>query len=359
MELSLKHLVIRELHKDADDSHVEISDQGGLIDIYSPMANLLFDGLISAFARRSSLTHGSFNHEQQDDFPFISSFEHYSNGDQQAEDFLSLTDNGMAQLASAIASPSAIAASGGYIIFTHYGDERYDYLLVALVRDRQSLMLDDNLAPAEVMEINLDQLHQATRINMTNFKKGRDSYLSFIGSKEKSEITQYFSTAFGCTDVTPSRKSTGELIRAARDFCNEHELFEQKEQVVEDVVSYLERQRGEKQNANLPEIEQVFTNHIPSEKLEELSGEFSKFANGEPYQVSQEFQPHTSTINRFAKMKAKADNWQLDFSKRSIGEMNSNQDVEFDEENQTITLRRLPTRVVKQLQELLQEQNAE
>jgi len=360
VEMTLKHLVIRELIKEADEAGASISERGGLVEPDSAMAENLFEGLLSAFSRRSSLTHGSFNLDAEDSYPFISAFEAYINGDAQPEDFLQLSDNGMAELARTLSEPTATAASGGYVIFTQYGDERYEYLLVALVRDRSALALDENLRPKEIMQVNLDQLHQAARVNLTNFRKGRDSYLSFIGSQKKDDITQYFSSAFGCTDVTPSRKSTGELIRAARDFCNEHELYEQKDQIVEDVVSYLERQKGDKQTASLPEIDQVFDAYMPAEKLEESgTGSFSKFANNEPYEVSQEFQPHTSTINRFAKMKAKADNWQLDFSKRSLGEMNSNKEIEFDEDSQTITLRRLPTKVVNQIREALSQQDDE
>lgn len=360
MEMTLKHLVIRELIKEADEAGASIGDRGGLVNNQSAMAENLFNGLLGAFTRRSSLTHGSFNLEEQDSYPFISAFEAYIGGESQAEDFLQLSDNGMAELARTLAEPTATAASGGYVIFSQYGDERYDYLLVALVRDKTALALDDDLKPTEIMQINLDQLHQAARINLTNFRKGQDSYLSFIGSLKKDDITQYFSNAFGCTDVTPSRKSTGELIRAARDFCNEHQLYEQKDQVVEDVVSYLERQKVDKQTASLPELDQVFDAYLPAEKLEQEGvGSFSKFANGEPYEVSQEFQPHTSTINRFAKMKAKADNWQLDFSKRSLGEMDSNKEIEFDEDSQTLTLRRLPSKVVNQIKEALAQQDPE
>jgi len=360
VEMTLKHLVIRELIKEADETGASVSERGGLVDRHSAMAENLFEGLLSAFTRRSSLTHGSFNLEEQQEYPFISAFETWVSGDNQPEDFIEFSDNSMAELARTLSDPTASAASGGYVIFAQYGDERYDYLLVALVRDKSGLALDDNLQPTEIMQVNLDQLHQATRINLTNFRKGRDSYLSFIGSQKKDDITQYFSTAFGCTDVTPSRKSTGELIRAARDFCNEHEMYEQKDQIVEDVVSYLERQKSEKQTAALPELDQVFDAYLPAEKLEEQgTGSFSKFANGEPYEVSQEFQPHTSTINRFAKMKAKADNWQLDFSKRSLGEMDSNAEIEFDESSQTITLRRLPTKVVNQIKEALAQQEGE
>ena len=218
--MQLNHLVIRELTKESEDSEVHISDKGGAVDIHSAMANQLFDALLSAFDRRSALTHGSFNNENTDGYPFISAFEGFVNSANSKDDFQALVDTGLSQLAAAMGSPSARTATGGYMIFANYSSDRYDFLLVALVRDRSSIALNEDLLPTEVMEVNLEQLHQAARINISTYKAGKDSYLSFVGSKEKGDVTHYFTNAFGCTDVTPSKKSTGELIRAARDFCN-------------------------------------------------------------------------------------------------------------------------------------------
>ena len=348
--MELQHLAIRELVKDSEDAPARITERGGIIPVQDPMASQLFETLQSAFTRRSSLTHGSFNQENEEGYPFIAAFEQFVASEWSQETFLELSDSSMAQLAAALNNPSAHTAHGGYVLFALYASDRYEYLLIALVRDKASIVFDNDLKPTEVMEVNLDQLHQAARINISTFRKKQDSYLSFIGSKDKGEITHYFSTAFGCTDVTPSRKSTGELIRAARDFCNQHDMSERKEAVVEDVVSYLERQRAEKESANLNDIENLFDAYIPPEQAETVAGTFGTFANKGPYNVSQEFQPHTSTINRFA-------NWNLEISKRTLGDAASGKDIEFDEDNGRIVINRLPSKVINQLREALEQQD--
>lgn len=353
--MELKHLAIRELVKVAEEETAEVSNNGGVMDVHNGMVKNLFESLLSAFERRSSLTHGSFNQDNEEGYPFISAFEKFLVNEDSPEGFNALTDSGMSQLAAAITSPSARTASGGYVIFAVYGSDRYDYMLVALVRDKSSIALDSTLNPKEVIEVNLEQLHQAARINITTFKHGKDSYLSFIGSKQKGDITHYFSTAFGCTDVTPSRKSTSELIKATRDFCKQNDLGDRKEDVVEDVVNYLERQRSEKQTANLNDIENLFDAYIPPEQAETAAGTFGTFANGGPYNVSHEFQPHTSTINRFSKVKAKSDSWQLDFTKKALGLTNSGKDIIFDDENGSLTLHRLPTKVIEQIRQALEQ----
>lgn len=351
--MQLQHLAIRELVKDSEDSPARISERGGKIPVTDPMASQLFETLHSAFSRRSSLTHGSFNHENEEGYPFIAAFESFIAADYSSDNFMQLSDKSMAQLAAALNNPSAHTANGGYVLFALYASDRYEFLLIALVRDKASIVFDSDLKPTEVMEVNLDQLHQAARINISNFRKKQDSYLSFIGSKEKGEITHYFSTAFGCTDVTPSRKSTGELIRATRDFCNQHGMTEHKDAVVEDVVSYLERQRSDKESANLNDVQNLFDAYIPPEQAETVAGTFGEFANKGPYNVSQEFQPHTSTINRFAKVKAKSDNWNIDLTKRSLGIINSGKDVEFDEENGRLIINRLPSKAVNDIKAAL------
>ncbi|MCJ8298849.1 MAG: hypothetical protein MJK13_07945, partial [Pseudomonadales bacterium] len=112
-------------------------------------------------------------------------------------------------------------------------------------------------------------------------------------------------------------------------------------------------QRSDKQSANLPDVEQILNSHVPNERAEELSGTFSKFANGNEYSVSQEFQPHNHTLTAITKVKAKADNWSLDFSKKSLGPAGSGKDIEFDEMTNSIILKRLPSRVIEQIKQAM------
>ena len=353
--MDLKFLAIRELIKEADDSVATISEKGGPIDIDHPMAQQLFNALAAAYGRRSALTHGSFNEENSEGYPFISNFEQFIQGPADEQKFLTLCDQALAQLAASLQQPSARSATGGYAIFMYYSSDVFDFLLIALVRDKTGVAFDDELNPTKVTEVDLEKLHQAARINITTYKEGTDSYLSFIGTKRKGDITHYFSNALGCTDVVPSKKSTSDLIRASEDFCRQNNLHERQEEIVEDVVSYLSRQRGEKQSAYLPDVEQIFDNYIPPEQAEKPSARFGKFANSEEYQVSHEFQPHTSTINAYSKVKTKMDNWQLDFSKRSLGHLHTNSEIEFDAQTNSLRINRLSTKVIEQLKSALEE----
>ncbi|WP_271270700.1 nucleoid-associated protein [Aliamphritea hakodatensis] len=351
--MELKHLAIRELLKNADETQATISNRGGPVDIQAPMAQRLFDTLVSAYGRRAALTHGSFTVEDPDSHPFIINFRQFISGTPDDSDFLSLCDVAMEQLAASLSSESASAATGGYVICCHYSADVFDYLLVALVRDKNGVAFDGNLHPTQVIELDLDKLHQAAKINISTYKEGTDSYLSFIGTKRKGDITHYFSTALGCSDVVPARQATSELIRATEDFCRKNQLQDKQEAIVDDVVGYLSKQRSEKQSAYLPDMDEIFAQHIPPEQAESGTESFGSFANSEEYQVSHEFQPHTSTINNYTKIKAKADNWQLDFSKRSLGELNSTSDIQFDPNTNSLIIRRLPTKVVDQLREAL------
>lgn len=350
--MELKHLVIREVMKEEEKPAV-VADRGGVVTSSTDIASQMVESLNNALARRSTLTHGSFNQENPAGYPFIDAFSQYLESKQTSDAFSTLCDTGLAQLTAAIDAPSARSATDGYVVFSHYALERYEFLLVALVRNRATISLGDDLTPQQINQLDLDKLHQAAKVNITNFRKGKESYLSFTGTKETGSVTHYFATAFGCTDVVPSKKSTSDLLQAAKDFCTEHGMYDEREQVVEDVVSYLNRQRSEKLTANLPEVEQIFDQYIPPEQAEELSGSFSRFANGERYQVSHEFQPHTHTLNNLTKLKLKSDNWQADLSKKSIGMPGTGNDIEFDEENKQLVIKRLSTRVIEQLRKAL------
>jgi nucleoid-associated protein YejK len=349
--VELKNLVIRELQVN-DGQQPYISDLGGSCNIDNPFAQETVASLNSSLARRATLTHGAFNRENDEGLAFINAFEEYTQTEQNAADFLALADVGIDQLALAMGKVSMDSASGGYIIFSQFQDDKFEYLLVGLVTNRTGISFNEDLNPTQVREVDLGKLHQAAKINITSYTLQKDSYLSFMGGKDKADAA-FFAGAFGCTDVIASKKSTSELIRAARDFCSQNGMSEKREQVVEDVVTYLSGQRSDKQSANLPDVEQILNSHVPNEKAEELSGTFSKFANGNEYSVSQEFQPHNHTLTAITKVKAKADNWSLDFSKKSLGAAGSGKDIEFDEQTNSILLKRLPSRVIEQIKQAM------
>ncbi len=344
--MELKQIEIRALSRAAGDRR--------RLDTAAAPAQQLFEAVSGSFGRRSALTHGAFSDDTLQEHPFAGALLALT-GDIDNADLTGLADTALASLLNAADPEHPADEHDSQLVCLLYQSDRYHYLLLALLEHEPRLALDESLQPVETRVLAAERLVQALRVNMTRLERGQDSYLSFVPGKRGGSPGQDFPGALGCSEAVPASHCTRELIRATRDYCNQHEIHERKDEVVEDVVSYLERKREDKQHASLNEIERLFDNYIPPEQAETGGATFGQFANTEPYQVTQEFQPHSGTLRALAKVKTKSDNWQLDFARRSLGTKDSDRDILFDEDGQTLTLRRLPTRVIQTIRDALEQ----
>ncbi|MFC6672345.1 nucleoid-associated protein [Marinobacterium aestuariivivens] len=345
--MELKKIEIRALSRAAGDRRE--------LDPASPCVQQLFEAVSGSFGRRSALTHGAFGEESLQEHPFAGALLAMTGALDEA-DLGNLADVALSRLLESASAEQPDDEQDSQLVCLLYQSDRYHYLLLALLEHETRLGLDATLQPVETRILAAERLVQALRVNLTRLERGQDSYLSFVPGKRNGSVGQDFPGAFGCSEAVPASHCTRELIRATRDYCNQRQLHERKDEVVEDVVSYLERQREDKQHASLNEIERLFDAYIPPEQAESSGTTFGQFANTEPYQVTQEFQPHSGTLRALGKVKTKSDNWQLDFARRSLGPKESDRDILFDEEGQTLTLRRLPTRVIQTIREALEQE---
>ncbi|ANG62369.1 hypothetical protein A8C75_07620 [Marinobacterium aestuarii] len=345
-----------ELQKVAIRSLTRAAGELTALDPQAPLVQQLFEAVTGSFGRRSALTHGAFSDDTLYEHPFATALLPLTGDSASDADLEALADASLAALLQSAQPDQPADACDSQVIFLLYQSDRYQYLLLALVEHETRLSLDANLQPIQAQVLAAERLVQALRINLTRLGRSQDSYLSFVPGKRSGSIGQDFPGALGCSQAIPASQSTRELIRATRDFCNQNALHERKDEVVEDVVSYLEQQRGEQRHASLNEVERLFDAYIPPSEDPAPGTTFGEFANTEPYQVSQEFQPHRGTLKALSKVKTKSDNWQLDFARRSLGAQGSDRDILFDEQGQTLTLRRLPTRVIQTIREALEQE---
>ena len=363
----LTYLAIRELITSSEGDINQIRKHEGDIDPASETSQDIFEAILNAFNRRTSLNHGAFDghfpsQSESDDAEaqppevgekpaFVSAADTYIESEQSAADFEQLVEASCKQILKAINDPASHAAHGGYLVFAAYELVEQKHLLVALVRDKTGIAFNDALMPTEVIEVNLEQLHQAMRLNIASYLDGSDGYLSFIGTKSSGDLTHYFSKAFGCTEATPARQSTRALLQAARDFCSSKQLEDKKSEVVEEVVGYLEQQRSERQSATLNDIEKLFEPYVHADDEEG----FSSFAQDAPYRVSKEFQSHRGTLTQMTRLALKDAQWQLNVNKQLLGLAGSGKAFEYDPSTQTLKIGRLSEGLIRQLQKALEE----
>ena len=115
-------------------------------------------------------------------------------------------------------------ANGGYALFLRYTEAPNDFLLIAMLKLKAGAGIDDNLGLTPTLNIDLDLLNEAARINITRLQANEEPYLTFIkGARKAAEVTEYFRNALSCLNYTNSAEQTKQLINAAEDFVNSRE----------------------------------------------------------------------------------------------------------------------------------------
>lgn len=123
-------------------------------------------------------------------------------------------------------------ASGGYALFLRYREPPNEFLLIAMLKLKPGAGIDeDSLALLATLNIDLDLLNEAARINITRLQADEEPYLTFIkGARKAAEVTEYFRSALACQNYTNAAEQTKQLILAADDFVKQREDLETEEQ---------------------------------------------------------------------------------------------------------------------------------
>ena len=101
----------------------------------------------------------------------------------QDTDFLTFSHEATALLCNEL-SQYAFAESGTFVL-CQYNFLATDYLFIALLDSRISMLVDENLEIHQTQYLNLTQFDIAARINLTDLRLNADSkrYLTFIKGK--------------------------------------------------------------------------------------------------------------------------------------------------------------------------------
>lgn len=116
-------------------------------------------------------------------------------------------------------------ANGGHALFLRYREPPNDFLLIAMLKLKPGAGIDeDTLELLPTLNIDLNLLNEAARINITRLQASTEPYLTFIkGAKKAAEVTEYFRAALACTNFTVAAEQTRQLIAAVDDFVAQRE----------------------------------------------------------------------------------------------------------------------------------------
>ncbi|MCF7533930.1 nucleoid-associated protein [Pseudomonas petrae] len=326
VNFAVVHELVKEQFKDIQASDI----RKVVLNKDKPAVSKLIIGATSIYGKKNNATHyGIFAKKTASEFP--KDFDAYSKIAISEKSFLEVTESAMAELY--VAAKKTTASSGGYILFVDYESSQGRFLLIAMLKKRDGLRLNENLEPEELIELDLSSLYHAARINFNKYQehataddeaKQELNYLSFLSQSAGRSAAGYFVTALGCAVGTASAAATKNLIiESVKFFRDRPNLHDKRIQFKDEVLRYLERQRDSGQSVKLSEVEAIARQFFPAEmegQADDLASEFTGHLNSEVVGVPVEFPISKVTLDKYTHVIYKADNWQLKFDRNSLGE---------------------------------------
>ena len=326
------------------------------------------ESVINLFGTRNNTANYGIFDTNAEDRTFQVKFRNYFNLTTiNEQDFIDLTKGAMESLYTKAENQSG--ASGGYILFIDYKKNNKRYLLVAMIKKKGGINLNDDLEPEETTQLDLDKLYQVARIdfekyslyqNATETRRMELNYLSFLSRKPSEGASGYFITALGCSSNIAPSKATDNLIKGSLSFfqsndCLKNNIYNFRTRL----LSFLNEKIRNKETAKLSEIEQIAREFIPADNVEiadDIASQLMLHLN-EEYSVPSEFSVHSSTLTNYSQIRAKTTNYDLKFEKRALGNGEQSM-VYYDRESKKLVLSGLTDETIAQIEsELEQHQN--
>lgn len=239
-------------------------------------------------------------------------------------------------------------STGGYALFLRYSIDEYDMLLVVMLKLTAGAGIDvATLSLTKTLNIDLDHLHEAARINVTRWIDGQQPYLTFIkGRSSANDVSEYFRKALACTGFTDSKHHTEALLRAADEFVNARVDLDVVEKQVERIA--MRQRLYDCLSSNQIEVPliTVAAAIYPNDPQNVVDHIKAKAVDG-GYHIDDRFKPHRPTFQKLHRIKERFGSVQVAFDVEDVRE----ERVRYDEQLDAVVLLNPPERLKQTLKE--------
>lgn len=343
--MEIKQVVIHELIKKSGTTTVKTKSADKLLNIDLPLVIELVAELNKLYGTKgNNAIYGTFSKKDAtNQFP--------DHTDQYLENesddlFLALSLRCLAELTREASAQQS--STGGYIVFARY-KEQHNYLLIAMIKDKQGLQVNADLEPVGITSIDLSKIHQAARINLTTYANVSGSeenlendetkaYLSFVSPRTNHDVSGYFIKALDCSDGVPSAKATNNAFTTVDAYCQTIlELKPLRSKAKDSLIKYLEDCLERKEPATLAGVEHSILQVVPAEHYALLEG-FSQFANSDEHQLPETFGVNAAKLKTYTRIISKNPDWELSFQRTALG-IDENSELRYDKNTDSLIIR--------------------
>ncbi|PJG85050.1 nucleoid-associated protein YejK [Conservatibacter flavescens] len=257
---------------------------------------------------------------------------------EQETDFLTMSHQAAQRLSQELSQ--YVFADSGTFVMCQYNFLATDYLFIALLDSRSSMLVDENLEIHRTQYLDINQFDIAARINLTELQLKADSnrYLTFVKGRVGRKVGDFFMAFLGAETGLDPQVQNQCLLQAVSDYCEQGELSqEQTYAVKKQVFEYCKGQINAGDEIALGDLSE----NIP--KLNEQS--FSEFTVEQDYGLEQSIPPMRSALKSLTKFSGSGKGVTLSFDAELL-----NNRIVWDEMTDTLTIKGIPPNLRDQLQ---------
>ena len=234
-------------------------------------------------------------------------------------------------------------ADSGTLILCQYNFLATDYLFIALLDSRISMLVDENLEIRRTEYLDITQFDIAARINLTDLQVNANSnrYLTFIKGRVGRKISDFFMDFLGAEEGLNPQVQNQCLLQAVSDYCEQGELNKEQTQAVKkQVFEYCKGQLASGDEIALTEL----SANLPT--LNERP--FVTFTEDQDYGLEETIPPVRSALKTLTKFSGSGKGVTLSFDADLL-----NNRIEWDPLTDTLTIKGIPPNLKNQLQKAL------
>ena len=234
-------------------------------------------------------------------------------------------------------------ADSGTLILCQYNFLATDYLFIALLDSRISMLVDENLEIRRTEYLDITQFDIAARINLTDLQVNANSnrYLTFIKGRVGRKISDFFMDFLGAEEGLNPQVQNQCLLQAVSDYCEQGKLNKEQTQAVKkQVFEYCKGQLASGDEIALTEL----SANLPT--LNERP--FVTFTEEQDYGLEETIPPVRSALKTLTKFSGSGKGVTLSFDADLL-----NNRIEWDPLTDTLTIKGIPPNLKDQLQKAL------
>lgn len=230
-------------------------------------------------------------------------------------------------------------ATGGTFVLCRYQFLATDYLFIALLDNRASMLVNDDLEVQRTEYLDIAQYDIACRINLTELNMNAQSnrYLTFIKGRVGRKIADFFMDFLGAEEGFNPQLQNQTLLQAVSDYCEQGELDSNQTQAVKkQVFDYCKEQINSGEEITLNALSAT----LPA--LNEQN--FSQFTQQQEYGLEESIPPIRNTLKTLTKYSGSGKGVTLSFDAELLGER-----IIWEELNDQLIIKGLPANLRDQL----------